>query len=104
LPKDFPPYSTVQGYFYAWSHNYEVSATPCTESKTAHPPSSGVAETLLHEPAGSESSYGDLVMVVAARDRARSARVAGGNSIRTIGREFTGGASHLLAPKYRIPS
>lgn len=21
LPKDFPPYSTVQGYFYAWSHN-----------------------------------------------------------------------------------
>ncbi|MEH2470282.1 transposase [Nitrobacteraceae bacterium AZCC 2161] len=19
LPKDFPPYSTVQGYFYAWS-------------------------------------------------------------------------------------
>src|ERR1039458_819647 len=21
LPKDFPPYSTVQGYFYAWSRN-----------------------------------------------------------------------------------
>jgi hypothetical protein len=20
IPKDFPPYSTVQGYFYAWSH------------------------------------------------------------------------------------
>jgi hypothetical protein len=53
------------------SHNYEVSATPCTESETAHAPSSGVAETLLHEPAGSESSYGDLMMVVAAGDRAR---------------------------------
>jgi hypothetical protein len=53
------------------SHNYEVSATPCTESETAHAPSSGVAETLLHEPAGRESSYGDLMMVVAAGDRAR---------------------------------
>jgi transposase len=21
IPKEFPPYSTVQGYFYAWSHN-----------------------------------------------------------------------------------
>jgi len=21
LPKDFPPYSTVQGYFYAWSRS-----------------------------------------------------------------------------------
>jgi hypothetical protein len=20
IPKEFPPYSTVQGYFYAWSH------------------------------------------------------------------------------------
>lgn len=47
------------------SRNYEVSATPCAESETAHAPSSGVAETLLHEPAGSEPSYGDLVMVVA---------------------------------------
>ncbi len=50
---------------------------PCTESETAHASASGVAETLLHEPAGSESSYGDLVMVVAARDRARSSRGAG---------------------------
>jgi hypothetical protein len=77
---------------------------PCTESETAHASASGVAETLLHEPAGSESSYGDLVMVVAARDRARSSRGAGGDAIRTIGREYTGGAWHLLSPKYRIPS
>jgi hypothetical protein len=69
------------------SLNYEVSATPCTESETAHAPSSGVAETLLHEPAGSESSYGDLVMIVAAQDRARSSRVAGGHANRTIGWE-----------------
>jgi hypothetical protein len=38
------------------SHNYEVSATPCTESEAARAPSRGVAETLLHETAGRESS------------------------------------------------
>jgi hypothetical protein len=86
------------------SDNYEVSATPCTESGTAHALSSGVVETLLHETAVSESSYGDLVMIVAAQDRARFSRLAGGNAIRTIGRECTGGASHHVSPKYGIPS
>jgi hypothetical protein len=86
------------------SHNYEVSATPCIGSDTAHAPSGGVAETLLHEPAGSESSYGDLVMIVAAQDRARSCRLAGGNAILTIGRECTGAASHHLSPKCGILS
>jgi hypothetical protein len=78
-------------------HNYEVSATPCTERETAHAPSIGVAETLLHEPAGSESCYGDLVMVVAAGDRARSSRVEDSNAIRAIGWQCTGAASHGLA-------
>ena len=41
---------------YSTSHNYEVSATPCTESDTERAPSSGVAETLLHETAGREST------------------------------------------------
>ena len=86
------------------SHNYEVSATPCTEDETAHAPSSGVAETLLHEPAVGESSYGDLVMVVAARDRARSCRVAGGNAISLIGWEFAGTAAHILGSKCRVRS
>src|ERR1700733_5892835 len=81
---------------FSYSHNYEVSATPCTENETAHAPSNGVAETLLHEPAGRESSYGDLVMVVVGRDRVRSSPVAGGDAIRTIGRECTSGALHLL--------
>jgi hypothetical protein len=53
-------------------YDLDVSATPCTESETAHALSRGVAETLLHEPAGRESVYGDLVMVVAAGDRANS--------------------------------
>jgi transposase len=26
LPKEFPPYSTVQGYFYGWSHNRTFAA------------------------------------------------------------------------------
>src|SRR5579863_1987478 len=42
------------------SHNYEVSATPCGESEAERRPSGGVAETLLHETAVSESGYGDL--------------------------------------------
>jgi hypothetical protein len=42
------------------SNNYEVSATPCSESEAERKPSGGVAETLLHETAVSESGYGDL--------------------------------------------
>ena len=42
------------------SHIYEVSATPCAEFETERTPLRGVAETLLHETAVSESGYGDL--------------------------------------------
>jgi hypothetical protein len=44
------------------SHNYEVSATPCTVSEIKRAPSRRVAETLLHETAGRESTlwrFGD---------------------------------------------
>ena len=26
LPKEFPPYSTVQGYFYRWAHDRDIGA------------------------------------------------------------------------------
>jgi hypothetical protein len=38
------------------SHNYEVSAMPCTKGETERAPSRGVAEILLHETAGREST------------------------------------------------
>jgi hypothetical protein len=55
-------------------HNYDcwdttrkikVSATPRTERGTAHTPSSGVAETWLHETAVHESGYGDFALMSA---------------------------------------
>jgi hypothetical protein len=70
---------------------------PCTESEIDRGPKRGVAETLLHETAGRESTYGDLVMVVAARDRARSLWVDGGDAIWAIGWDFMGVSSHVLA-------
>ena len=48
------------------SHKVKVSATPCTELGTAHTPSSGVAETWLHETAVRESGYGDFALMSAA--------------------------------------
>jgi hypothetical protein len=47
------------------SHKVKVSATPCTERRTAHTPSSGVAETWLHETAARESDYGDFTLMIA---------------------------------------
>jgi hypothetical protein len=47
------------------SHKIKVSATPCTERGTAHTPSSGVAETWLHETAVRESGYGDFALMIA---------------------------------------
>jgi hypothetical protein len=41
---------------FSTSDNYEVSAAPCTHSEPERAPSRGVAETLLHETAGRESS------------------------------------------------
>ncbi|GEO18201.1 hypothetical protein MAE02_58970 [Microvirga aerophila] len=46
LPREFPPYSTVQGYFYAWSRDGTLSGSitlllPCParepDAKRAHP-------------------------------------------------------------------
>lgn len=45
------------------SQKIKVSATPCTERETA--PSSGVAETWLHETAVRESGYGDFALMSA---------------------------------------
>jgi len=47
----------------------EVSATPCTDREAERAPSSGVAETLMHETAVRESGYGDLATTVAAGER-----------------------------------
>jgi hypothetical protein len=82
--------------------NYEVSVTPCTESERT--PSSGVAETLLHETAGRESGYEDLVIVVAAEDQARATRADGIDAIRTVDWESTAAASHILASRCRVSS
>lgn len=50
---------------YDTSHEIKVSATPCTGRGTAHTPSSGVAETWLHETAVRESDYGDFALMSA---------------------------------------
>lgn len=50
---------------YDTSHEIKVSATPCTGRGTAHTPSSGVAETWLHETAVRESGYGDFALMSA---------------------------------------
>jgi len=47
------------------SHKVKVSAKPCTGRGTAHTPSSGVAETWLHETAVRESGYGDFALMSA---------------------------------------
>src|ERR1700704_4088044 len=52
MPKDFPPYSTVQGYFYGWSENgtfAAISQTLMEASRTmvgrAASPSAGVIDS-----------------------------------------------------------
>jgi hypothetical protein len=47
------------------SEKIKVSAPPCTERGTAHTPSSGVAETWLHETAVRESGYRDFALMSA---------------------------------------
>jgi hypothetical protein len=86
------------------SHKYEISATPCVESETDRAPSKGVAETLLHETAGRESGYGDLLLMVAAGDWLRLHRGGGDDANPTISCECIGAAPQMLASCCRVPS
>jgi len=37
LPREFPPYSTVQGYFYAWSREGRFAAINCQSASKRDP-------------------------------------------------------------------
>jgi hypothetical protein len=54
--------------------------------------------------AGRESGYGELVMVVAAGDRARCSGIDAGDAFRAIDWDCTDAASHILASRCRVPS
>ena len=52
IPKEFPPYSTVQGYFYAWSHkglladiNHRLVKAMCAKAGRQASPTAGVIDS-----------------------------------------------------------
>ena len=79
LPKDFPPYSTVQGYFYAWSRggifaslNYTLVMASREAAGREASPTAGVIDSQSVKTTES-GAHGDLM-------RARKSRAASATS------------------------